>query len=75
MAGGQSAKRCPSCGSGRGVVFVHGHGQCVACGGNTEPCCAGASAADEADGGDTHGHHEAEEQGDDGDQPGKCDLQ
>lgn len=53
MAGGQSAKRCPSCGSRRGVVFVHGHGQCVACGSNTEPCCAGASAADEADGGDS----------------------
>jgi hypothetical protein len=51
MAGGQSAQHCPSCGSRRGVVFVHGHGQCVACGTNTEPCCAGASAADEADGG------------------------
>ena len=52
MASGQSSERCPSCGSGRGVVFVHGHGQCVACRTNTEPCCAGASAADEAVAGD-----------------------
>lgn len=52
MAGGQSSKHCPSCGSRRGVVFVHGHGQCAACRANIEPCCAGASVADEADGGE-----------------------
>jgi hypothetical protein len=51
MASGQSREHCPSCGSSRGVVFVHGHGQCVACGTNTEPCCAGASALNEVDGG------------------------
>lgn len=51
MAGGPGTEPCPACGSRRGVVFVHGHGQCTACGENVEPCCGGASAADEADGG------------------------
>ena len=51
MAAGQGHARCPSCGSYRGVVFVHGHGQCIACGTNTEPCCSGANAANEVDGG------------------------
>lgn len=30
---------CPRCGSSAGVVRVHGHGQCRACGANIEPCC------------------------------------
>jgi hypothetical protein len=44
---GQSGKHCPYCGALGAIVHVHGHGQCQRCGTNTEPCCAGASAADE----------------------------
>ena len=29
-----------------GVVHVHGHGQCLTCNTNVEPCCAGDSAND-----------------------------
>jgi hypothetical protein len=32
-------------------VQVHGHGQCTDCGSNVDPCCAGASAADDASSG------------------------
>lgn len=39
---------CPYCGRPGGRVAVHGHVQCGACGTNLEPCCGGASAADEA---------------------------
>ena len=39
---------CPWCGSRRGVVHVHGHGQCANCGTNVEPCCAGDSPNDAA---------------------------
>src|SRR5262245_65971573 len=42
-------ERCPFCGARLQVVAVHGHGQCARCGTNTEPCCAGADAASEAD--------------------------
>ena len=43
-----AATPCPWCGSLRGVVHVHGHGQCRACGTNVEPCCAGDSGDDAA---------------------------
>ena len=41
------ATPCPWCGSLRGVVHVHGHGQCVSCGTNVQPCC-GADAPSDA---------------------------
>jgi len=35
-------QRCPYCGMmPLQVVHVHGHGQCVSCGTNVEPCCSG----------------------------------
>jgi len=38
----QSANpKCPYCGSDKGVVWVHGHGQCATCGINIEECCRG----------------------------------
>lgn len=39
--------RCSFCGVLLEVVHVHGHGQCAHCGTNVDPCCSGASAADE----------------------------
>jgi len=42
-------QRCPWCHRLLTLIAVHGHGQCAACGNNVEPCCAGASAGDEAD--------------------------
>lgn len=41
-----SAERCAWCGVPLQLVWVHGHGQCAACGINCEPCCAGAAARD-----------------------------
>lgn len=41
------ATPCPWCGSLRGVVHVHGHGQCANCGTNVQPCC-GADAPSDA---------------------------
>ena len=41
--------RCPFCGAQLDLVPVHGHAQCARCGTNVQPCCAGASAGDEAD--------------------------
>ena len=40
--------RCHYCGFEGAAIPVHGHGQCARCGTNIEPCCSGASAADEA---------------------------
>ena len=37
---------CPWCGSLRGVVHVHGHGQCLTCKSNTQPCCGGDNGND-----------------------------
>ncbi|MFM2130240.1 MAG: hypothetical protein RL477_1786 [Pseudomonadota bacterium] len=33
---------CPRCGARAGMVWVHGHGQCAACGSNVHDCCQGA---------------------------------
>jgi hypothetical protein len=32
---------CPACGATLFVVEVHGHGQCVICKTNIQPCCDG----------------------------------
>jgi hypothetical protein len=42
---------CPACGAAAGILWVHGHGQCPACGTVIVPCCMGAGdEADEASG-------------------------
>ena len=33
---------CGWCGAVTRIVWVHGHGQCLACGQNILPCCEGA---------------------------------
>ncbi|MFT4310205.1 MAG: hypothetical protein ACMXYC_01085 [Candidatus Woesearchaeota archaeon] len=33
--------RCPYCGSQKGIVWVHGHGQCAQCHTNIDECCRG----------------------------------
>jgi hypothetical protein len=38
-----SFERCLYCGQPAGLVWVHGHGQCAACGINTDECCRGES--------------------------------
>ena len=40
------APKCPACGRVLVLVWVHGHGQCVACRTNVEPCCSGAPLGD-----------------------------
>ncbi|TVR28595.1 MAG: hypothetical protein EA390_11630 [Balneolaceae bacterium] len=35
--------RCLYCGQPAGLVWVHGHGQCAACGTNVDECCRGES--------------------------------
>ncbi|MBD3616982.1 MAG: hypothetical protein HUJ22_10460 [Gracilimonas sp.] len=34
-------RRCQFCGQIAELVWVHGHGQCAACGINAEECCRG----------------------------------
>jgi hypothetical protein len=34
-------RRCQFCGQIADLVWVHGHGQCSACGINAEECCRG----------------------------------
>lgn len=34
-------RRCLYCGQLAELVWVHGHGQCAACGINVEECCRG----------------------------------
>jgi hypothetical protein len=41
MSANSFAERCPYCGRQAGVVWVHGHGQCSACGTNVDECCRG----------------------------------
>lgn len=41
----QQPRRCVYCGQHAELVWVHGHGQCSACGINTEECCRGESCA------------------------------
>ena len=41
-------QRCPWCAARGTPVPVHGHTQCPRCGSTVEPCCTGASPADEA---------------------------
>lgn len=37
----EKARRCTYCGSQAPLVWVHGHGQCAACGINVQECCQG----------------------------------
>lgn len=37
----QAPRRCSYCGIEAPLVWVHGHGQCAACGINVQECCQG----------------------------------
>lgn len=37
----QTDSECPFCKSRGGIIWIHGHGQCVNCHKNIEPCCEG----------------------------------
>lgn len=37
----KAPRRCQYCGTGAPLVWVHGHGQCAACGITVEECCQG----------------------------------
>ncbi len=37
----EAKRRCLFCGQEAELVWVHGHGQCAACGTNAEECCRG----------------------------------
>lgn len=41
----QQVRRCLYCGQHAELVWVHGHGQCSACGINTQECCQGENCA------------------------------
>lgn len=43
MKQAQQPHRCIYCGQHAELVWVHGHGQCAACGINTDECCRGES--------------------------------
>lgn len=36
-------RQCVYCGQQAQIVWVHGHGQCAACGINVDECCRGES--------------------------------
>ncbi len=38
---------CPYCGRISGLVWVHGHAQCEACGTNVDECCRGEQAPED----------------------------
>ncbi|MFP8490061.1 hypothetical protein ACKGJO_13310 [Gracilimonas sp. Q87] len=38
---GSAKRRCLFCGQEAELIWVHGHGQCAACGTNAEECCRG----------------------------------
>lgn len=40
--GAKASEPCPRCGAVAGMIWVHGHGQCAACGCNVHDCCQGA---------------------------------
>jgi len=39
--------RCPYCGRAAELVWIHGHGQCSACGTNVDECCRGEAALED----------------------------
>tara|TARA_R110002096_G_scaffold183757_19_gene361999 strand:- start:9374 stop:9559 length:186 start_codon:yes stop_codon:yes gene_type:complete len=39
----KAKRRCLFCGQEAELIWVHGHGQCAACGINAEECCRGES--------------------------------
>ena len=41
----QQPRRCLYCGQHAELIWVHGHGQCSACGINTQECCQGENCA------------------------------
>lgn len=39
----KTGRRCDYCGQAAPLIWVHGHGQCAACGINVQECCQGES--------------------------------
>lgn len=44
----EAKRRCLFCGQEAELVWVHGHGQCTACGTNAEECCRGEVTCESA---------------------------
>jgi hypothetical protein len=42
-----ASRICTWCGQPAPLVWVHGHGQCAACGINADECCRGEQTQDE----------------------------